>query len=182
MFSANCDNSPVITVCGMQDVPGYSVFSHSISIVQLAARLYTLDILIAQHTGSSFFTPFIKHWLATRSLRNRGIPQLIHVGLSRFRLIKIKGKRGRRVPVLLSKDMERGVETIIQCQKTVLKKSSPYIFQLPGHNGPLTGWAALKKVAAEIPELEQPEAITSTNVRKYVATVSQVRPYHHTDQ
>lgn len=93
----------------------------------------------------------------------------------RFRLVKIKGKRGRRVPVLLSKEMVRGIELIVKFQKEYSPTADNYIFVLPHQSKPLAGWTAIKTVTAKLGDnLEQPEAVTSTNVRKYVATVSQV--------
>lgn len=98
--------------------------------------------------------------------------------LFRFRLIKILGKRDRRVPVLLSTDMITGVERILQHRHRFVTsyETNPYVFSLPGTGEKyLEGWTALKTTTKEIDRLQMPEAITSTNVRKYVATVSQVK-------
>jgi hypothetical protein len=72
-----------------------------------------------------------------------------------------------------------GITKIIDHRKDYLTQEqmeTQEIFMLPSHSHPLAGWSALKKVCSEI-TLEHPEAVTSTNVRKYVATASQVSQY-----
>ena len=93
-----------------------------------------------------------------------------------FSLIKILGKRQRRVPVLLSGDTCKAIRKIISLRKRyVADDQNPHIYMLPGlSQKPITGWTALKLVTKQLSELQMPEAITSTNIRKYVATVSQV--------
>lgn len=94
----------------------------------------------------------------------------------RFKLIKIRGKRDKQVPVLLSKDMTAGITRILEVRNQFLENGSEFIFINPRSTQPVQGWNALKSVTQRLPELQMPEAITSTNVRKYIATVSQVRP------
>lgn len=92
----------------------------------------------------------------------------------RLTLIKIMGKRERRVPVLLSKDMKTGIDKILAWRHRYVESTNSCIFLPPKGEKPMEGWVALKRVTEQIPDLEHPEAITSTNVRKYIATVSQV--------
>lgn len=80
------------------------------------------------------------------------------------------------MPVLLSPDMARGIDKIFAHRDRLLPATnSNKVFMLPNAVNPVEGWTALKKVTSMIEGLQQPHAITSTNMRKYIATVSQVR-------
>lgn len=79
-----------------------------------------------------------------------------------------------KVPVLLSPDMVEGIETILATRgKYTLDET--LLFAVSNTGRSTTGWAALKKVVTKVPDLQHPELLTSTKLRKYLATMSQVR-------
>lgn len=91
-------------------------------------------------------------------------------------LLYIRGKRGRKVPVVLTKDVINSIHQLIATREAVgVKKGNTYIFAAPTRDSlcHLRGHDCLSNVAAQC-ELKNPGVIKSTKVRKYVATVSQI--------
>ena len=90
-------------------------------------------------------------------------------------MVQIKGNRGRAVPVLLTRDVKQAIE-VLQKQREAcgVLAENPYIFARPRNSmRPLRGWDCLQAVARRA-NFKEPEAITSTKLWKYVATVSQI--------
>ncbi len=93
-----------------------------------------------------------------------------------LKLVKIKGKRGRYVPVIVPKECQTALSTIImkRDQYGILDQNK-YVFARRGSMTCLDGGECIAKIVAEMgDELESPEAIKTTRVRQYAATVSQV--------
>lgn len=64
---------------------------------------------------------------------------------------------------------------LVDCRNAVgVPVGNKYLFARLNANTPLSGVASLREVCEKCPDLLYPERITSTNLRKYVATVSQV--------
>ncbi|XP_060602859.1 uncharacterized protein LOC132755936 [Ruditapes philippinarum] len=91
--------------------------------------------------------------------------------------IETKGKKGRKVAILLTKEMKRNIDFLLSLKP----KSTEYIFQKSELLEPLRGHDALKYAASESC-LKHPERITSTNLRKQLATLSQVLHLTESDQ
>lgn len=92
-------------------------------------------------------------------------------------IVNIIGKRGRIVPVLLTPETKEGIDILIKYRTEAvgINPKNPYIFSrcmmaLTHLRGP----DVLKRIVGEVEELEKPILITSTKLRKYVATVCQV--------
>ena len=85
--------------------------------------------------------------------------------LERF---EIRGKRGRRVPVLLTEPHKRRVNLLLKHHTG----GSKYLFFLT-EDTTLNTWKILSDVAKEC-GAEKPELISSTNLRKHISTVSQI--------
>ena len=93
--------------------------------------------------------------------------------LDRVDLVQIPGKKNRKVPMLITEDVKISLEALIEHRDTVgIQKSNPYCFasRSAGH---LESWQAMSAIAHEA-SLKQPELVTSTKLRKYNATVSQI--------
>ena len=89
-------------------------------------------------------------------------------------LIEIRGKKGKKVPMLLSKDAQAAVEVLMKNRKkSFIPEANPYLFPIPGCSTALRGCDCLRKLTAEI-GCQKPELITGTNLRKYLATTAQV--------
>ena len=94
----------------------------------------------------------------------------------RFDLVEILGKRNRKVPIILTPEVKKAIQVLNACRnQTNVHSENPYVFAVNNgsslHN--IRGNDALRKVTAGL-ELKQPNQISSTALRKYVATVSQI--------
>lgn len=94
---------------------------------------------------------------------------------SSLTMIEIVGKIGRKVPVILTRSMKECVDLIVEKRTEAgVSSDNKYIFARSGAlNSNIRGHDSLKNWYQEA-ELESPENITSTKLRKYVATVSQI--------
>ena len=86
-----------------------------------------------------------------------------------------KSRKNVDAYVLLPPDCVRAVQTLISSRDTVgIRKSNAYIFARLSAETPLSGHVELQEVAYECSSLQHPERIKSTNLRRYIATVTQV--------
>ncbi|XP_071481445.1 uncharacterized protein [Diadema antillarum] len=90
--------------------------------------------------------------------------------------VEIPGKRGRTVPVVLTKGMKEALDVLADenvRQDAGVLESNMYLFARPGCTTPYRGCDAVRK-CAQSSGAEHPENITSTQLRKHVATMSQI--------
>ena len=103
----------------------------------------------------------------------------------RLDMVEIRGKRGRKVPVILTPEMINAVDVLIKTRKTVgIADENPYVFARPTRQSlePMRAWDCLKKLSTQCePPLSNPTNITSTRLRKYIATISQVLSLKETE-
>ena len=94
--------------------------------------------------------------------------------LKRIDLVQIPGKKGRKVPVLITDDIKEGLEVLNTKRELVgIPYSNPFLFASRSTNGYLNNWQAMNLIAHEA-KLINPDLVTSTRLRKYNATVSQL--------
>ena len=91
-------------------------------------------------------------------------------------MVEILGKRDRMVPVLLTPDVKSAILTLNSTRKDgEVNPANKFVFAI--NNGkstkPMRGHDVIRRVC-DMVELKQPEVITSTNLRKYVATIAQL--------
>ena len=93
-------------------------------------------------------------------------------------MVEIKGKRDRKVPLLLTKEVKEAIDVLVEKRAEVdINQENPYLFAATGNGslGHVRPWECIRKVfTSDELKLEKPEAVTSTRLRKYVATVSQI--------
>ncbi|XP_072032945.1 uncharacterized protein [Amphiura filiformis] len=96
--------------------------------------------------------------------------------IDELKLVKIKGKKGRYVPVIIPKECQTALSTIIMKRGQYgILDDNKYVFARRRSMTRLDGGECIAKVVADMgDELESPEAIKTTRVRQYAATVSQV--------
>jgi len=98
--------------------------------------------------------------------------------IHRLDMVEIRGKRGRRVPVILAPQMITSISLLNSTRKAVgIPEGNRYIFARvnQGSLDHIRAWGSLNKYVEECEQqLERPNAITSTKLRKYVATITQV--------
>nr|CAI5839771.1 unnamed protein product [Callosobruchus analis] len=90
-------------------------------------------------------------------------------------VVEIVGKRERKVPVLLTKEMKESIDFLLATRTSAgVPGENPFVFaRLGDSNSYMRGHDCIKKWCFEA-NLESPETVTSTKFRKYVATVCQV--------
>ena len=96
----------------------------------------------------------------------------------RLDMVEIRGKKGRKVPVILIPSIKKGIDLLNshRCKVGIAEKN-PYVFARANRNSlkSLRGCDCLRQFALECePKLNNPEAITSTKLQKYIATITQV--------
>ena len=96
--------------------------------------------------------------------------------------IEIVGKRNRRVPVLLTEKMKENIETLIKFRKLSEVQDQVYLFARPGRSQfPYRGTDCIRQFASEC-GAKHPETITSTKLRKQLATLAQILNLNETSQ
>jgi len=94
----------------------------------------------------------------------------------RMQLVKIPAKRGSTAPVLLTHDMVSAIDLLIRYRTVAgIADDNPFLFANENSTDgePLRGHDCVRK-AAVAAQVQYPERMTSTKLRKYMATVSQI--------
>jgi len=95
----------------------------------------------------------------------------------RLDLVYVKGKRGNKCPILLTKETKEAIEVIIAKRSDVgVNEENHYIFGVPtrGSLRYLRGNDCIAAALTRCNGLKCPNGIKSTKLRKFVATVSQI--------
>ena len=90
----------------------------------------------------------------------------------RLNVIYVKGKQKRRVPILFTEEMSKGVDKLLGSRKAI----GVYLFPraTKGSFNSVKAWDVINDITESCPGLQKPELINSTKVRKEVATVLQL--------
>jgi len=90
--------------------------------------------------------------------------------------VEIVGKRNRRVPIILTPEVKKAIDLLVKTRDEAgVNSDNPYVFAVNNNDSRqhIRGCQDLGKVVRRI-ELKNPEQLSSTKLRKYVATVSQI--------
>lgn len=91
-----------------------------------------------------------------------------------FTRVEIRGKRGRIVPVLLKPAMVTAMELLAEVRESCgVPNENLFLFARPEALSAYRGGECFQKYA-KLCGAEHPEALTSTKLRKHIATMSQV--------
>lgn len=100
-------------------------------------------------------------------------------------MVEIRGKRGRKVPVILTPEVKDSIDLLIKTRKAVgIPDENPYVFARPTRQSlqHMRAWDCLRNLATECdPPLTNLANITSTKLKKYIATISQVLSLKETE-
>lgn len=93
----------------------------------------------------------------------------------KLKRIVIRGKRGRGVPVLFTPTLQKAIHVLLKTRDVAdfIHKNNPYLFALPHSMNCLRGSDAIRKLSINS-GVKNPENITSTRLRKQVATIAQL--------
>lgn len=103
---------------------------------------------------------------------SEAVTPLEKVLMKSFKRIIIRGKRGRGVPVLFSSDVQEHINILIKYREHFVKNNI-YLFANINSDKPICGYKTLQKYAASC-GAKNPGAMTSTKLRKHLATLSQL--------
>lgn len=98
-----------------------------------------------------------------------------------FSRIEIRGKRGRKVPVLLTPVMKQGLDLLVGIrQECEVPRENIYLFARPSTLTCYRGSDCLRHFA-KVCGAKSPESLTSTKLRKQTGTLSQVLNLSNTE-
>lgn len=93
--------------------------------------------------------------------------------LKKFKRIVTRGKRGRGVPILFSTDIQDHIQLLIELRQSFLKKENEFLFANPNSDQSIVGYKVIQK-HARLSGAKNPDALTSTKLRKHLATLTQI--------
>ena len=99
-------------------------------------------------------------------------------------VVYVRGKRGRKVAVILNIDEVLAIQALILYRGDIgMNKKNPFVLGAPTRNSKksLRGNACMRKVLDNVKGLEAPDRIHSTELRKFCATVSQIADLSEND-
>lgn len=94
---------------------------------------------------------------------------------ARMGLVETIGKRGKKVPIILTPDIKENIGKLINTRREAgVNPENEYLFARPGESlKHIRGHDCLSKFSKEA-KLQSPHLVTSTNLRKYIATLVQI--------
>ncbi|XP_076011575.1 uncharacterized protein LOC143004514 [Genypterus blacodes] len=104
----------------------------------------------------------------------QGLSELEQKLCQHFQRIEIRGKRNRKVPILLTPDMLSSMELLIAHRRACgVPDENPFFFSRPEAETHLRGSDAIRQIAREC-GAKHPETLSSTKLRKHISTLSTV--------
>lgn len=89
-------------------------------------------------------------------------------------MVEVIGKRKRRVPILLTPYMVSALDALVDLRVAVgVPANNPYLFTKAGGKSNVKGWDAIRYACGQV-DLQHPQLVTGTKLRKYLATVTQI--------
>lgn len=95
--------------------------------------------------------------------------------IQRLTVVNVTGKRDRPVPILLTRDMNNALTALCESRSRCgIVEGNMFVFALPqSRKGHLNFFGTLRRVAARA-KLVKPHLLTTTRLRKHLATMAQV--------
>ena len=95
-------------------------------------------------------------------------------GCCRLKVVQVIGKRSRPVPILITQDMTESMDILLETRAAGgVLPSNAFFFALPGSAAHLQFYRVLRRVAVSA-KLKRPDLLTTTRMRKHLATMAQV--------
>ncbi|TKS65926.1 hypothetical protein D9C73_028178 [Collichthys lucidus] len=98
-----------------------------------------------------------------------------------FERVEIRGKHGRKVPIILTPAMVQSLELLVEDRSSCGVGENIYLFARAGFETRLRGSDCIRELAKNC-GAKKPEALSSTKLRKQVATLSRVLNLNDTEQ
>ncbi|OWR44608.1 putative alternative oxidase [Danaus plexippus plexippus] len=93
--------------------------------------------------------------------------------VQKFKRVVIRGKRERGVPVLFNKEVQEDIKLLLSIRNTFVSTSNRFLFGNPGFENTIYGYKVLER-HARLSGAKNPKSISSTRLRKHLATLSQI--------
>nr|CAI5849407.1 unnamed protein product [Callosobruchus analis] len=92
-----------------------------------------------------------------------------------LRRVVIRGKRGRGVPVLFTESNVHRVELLLSVRSNFSVDKNVFLFGIPGTENPISGYIVMRKYAKlALGDQNKASLLTSTKLRKHLATITQI--------
>ena len=91
----------------------------------------------------------------------------------RLDMIALRGKKGRPVTIIVTPEVKAGLELLVKCRPYSIEIDNPFLFARASGENNIRGSEHMRQFANKA-DLQYPERIGATNMRKYIATVVQV--------
>jgi len=86
-----------------------------------------------------------------------------------------KSRKNVTAYILIPPDTKEAIDALLHYRDVVgVPRTNMFMFARMHADTPMSGHSELREVVASCPGIQRPQDITSTSLRKYVATVSQV--------
>ncbi|KAJ8915394.1 hypothetical protein NQ315_008281 [Exocentrus adspersus] len=158
---------------------------------RLASLTLSRIILLNKRRSGEASKMMLKHYATkpnwkeqcTEELKKSLTPLEIRLA-DKMTVVEVPGKSRTlfKVPILLTDQLKKAIDKLIELREEAqISKNNCYVFARGlGSTSYLRGHDSLRKVCKEI-ELDKPEWITGTKLRKYIATVVQVFNLNETE-
>lgn len=93
--------------------------------------------------------------------------------VKKFKRVVIRGKRGRGVPVLFNLEVQDDIKLLLNIRNVFVSSSNHYLFGNPSFENTIYGYKVLER-HAKLSGAKNPKSISSTKLRKHLATLSQI--------
>lgn len=110
---------------------------------------------------------------ANQALLSSSLSQMEQQLINSYKRMVIRGKRGRKVPVLMPNEVEAWMIALEDHRDVMGNPENPFLFPTKKGHGHLRGHVILKEMSQRC-GAENPELLRSTKLRKQVATMSQL--------
>jgi len=149
---------------------------------ELCRTTLTQVVLLNRRRGGEAERMLVASFLQAQQNRNTNFHDDIQESLSTVELalckmlmlVEIEGKRGRKVPVLLTQELQSQMNALIQKRSAAgVVDGNVFVFARPGCETPQRSSDCLRKYSQLCGALS-PASLTSTRLRKNIATMSQV--------
>ncbi|XP_052426266.1 uncharacterized protein LOC127968823 isoform X16 [Carassius gibelio] len=98
-----------------------------------------------------------------------------------FKRVEIRGKRGRKVPVLLTPSMQESISLLLENRNTCgIPNENPFLFARPYAMTFFRGSDCIREFAVAC-SAKNPQTLTSTKLRKQIGTLSEVLNLSNTE-
>lgn len=100
---------------------------------------------------------------------------------NKFKRLVIRGKRGRGVPILFTPKLQKSLSILLSLREKFCVKENEYLFAVPNTpNSCVRASDVLRRMAVES-GAKNPASLTSTKLRKQIATVAQLLSFNEGD-